>query len=322
MSRSIRIVLLLALGIFAQSVASQSYPSKPIRAILPLSPGGLGDVVLRATAAELTKTLGTGVVVENRAGANTIIGAEQCAKAPPDGYTICLLAVDTLTLNPFLYRKLPYDADKDFAPITNLFFLTEGFMVNPALPVKSVKEVIALARSKPGTLNYGSPANLVVIFMESFNKETGSDVKMIPYKGGGDAVNALVSGEVQVGFFGIGNLIGQLKAGKVRLLAVDSPARSPLFPDAPTLAEAGYHGNRLRAWFGFLSAANTPAPIVSRLNSEIARVVKEPEFMRKYFAELGLEAILDSPEQFRQYMREDRGRAEKLIKQAGIPPVE
>jgi tripartite-type tricarboxylate transporter receptor subunit TctC len=321
MRRSTWISLLLALGCCG-TVIAQSYPSRPIRAIYPLTPGGLGDIVLRAVGAELTRTLGTAMVVENRAGANTIIGAEQCARAPADGYTICLLAVDTLTINPFLYRKLPYDSDKDFAPITNLFFLTEGFMVNPSLPAKSVTELIALARTRPGTLNYGSPANLVVMFMESFNKEVATDVKMIPYKGGGDAVNALVSGEVQVGFFGIGNLIGQLKSGKVRLLAVDSPARSPLFPEVPTLAEAGYHGNRIRAWFGFLAPAGTPAAAVAKLNAEIARVVKEPEFMRKHITELGLEAILDSPGEFRQYMREDRLRAEILIKQSGIPPLD
>ena len=258
MRRSNWLALLIALGCCA-SVLAQSYPAKPIRSIYPMSPGGLGDIVMRAVSAELTRTLGTAVVVENRAGANTIIGAEQCARAPADGYTICLLPVDTLTMNPFLYRKLPYDPDKDFAPITNLFFLTEGFMVNPAQPVHSMKELIALAKAKPGTLNYGTPANLVTVFMETFNRDSGIDIKMIPYKGGGDAVNALVSGEVQVGFFGIGNLIGHLKTGKVRLLAVDSPTRSPLFPDVPTLAETGYHGNRIRAWFGVLAPAGTPA---------------------------------------------------------------
>jgi len=322
MSRFFSAALFGALLAICGIAAAQQYPSKPIRAILPLSPGGLADVVLRAASAELTKSLGQAVVVENRAGANTIIGAEQCARAPADGYTICLLAVDTVTINPFLYRKLPFDPDRDFSAITNLFFLTEGFMVNPSLPVKSVRELITLARSKSMPLNYGSPANLVVMFMEGFNKDEGTDIKMIPYKGGGDAVNALVAGEVQVGFFGIGNLIGQLKAGKARLLAVDSPSRSTLFPDVPTLAEAGYHGNRLRAWFGFLGPAGMPAAIVARLNTDIARVVREPEFMRKHITELGLEAVLDSPEQFAKFMRDDRARAEKLFKQAGIPQID
>lgn len=317
-----RFFMALVVVLGCGSALAQNFPSKPIRSIYPMSPGGLGDIVMRALGAEMTRTLGVTVVVENRAGANTIIGAEQCARAPADGYTICLLPVDTMTMNPFLYHKLPYDVDRDFTPITNLFFLTEGFMVNPGLPVKSLKELIAYGKAKRGTLNYGTPANLVTMFMEGFNKDVGTDIKMIPYKGGGDAVNALVSGEVQVGFFGIGNLIGHLKSGKVRLLAVDSSARSPLFPDAPTLAESGYHGNRIRAWFGVLGPAGMPAPIVARLNADVARVVKEPEFLRRHITDLGLEAALNSPEEFRQFLRDDRARAAKLIKQSGIPMMD
>ncbi len=315
--RRFSLMLVLALG--CAGALAQSFPSRPIRSIYPMTPGGLGDIVMRAISAEMARALNVTVVVENRAGANTIIGAEQCARAPADGYTICLLPVDTMTMNPFLYHKLPYDVDKDFTPITNIFFLTEGFMVNPALPVKTLKELIAYGKANPGKLNYGTPANLVTMFMEGFNKDVGTDIKMIPYKGGGDAVNALVSGEVQVGFFGIGNLIGHLKSGKVRLLAVDSPARSPLFPDAPTLAESGYHGNRIRAWFGILGPAGIPAPIVARINSDVARVVKDPEFMRKHITELGLESALNSPEEFARFLREDRERAGKLIKASGIP---
>ena len=297
---------------------AQQFPSRPVRAIYPFSPGGFGDILLRAISAELTKSLGRPVVVENKGGANTMLGAEACAKAAPDGHTLCLLTVDTLSYNPFLYKKPPYDAERDFEPIIHLVYLTEGFLVNPAIKVNTLSELIALAKSNPGGLNYGTPANNVVIFMEGFKKESGTDIRAVPFKGPGDTVNALLGGQVQVGFFGIGNLIGHLKAGRVRALAVDGAARSPLFPEVPTLVEAGYRGVANRVWLGLFGPAGIPKPIVARINSEVARIVSDPGFKEKYIIALGLEVVLGTTEQFAQFLKEDRARAESLVRQSGL----
>lgn len=320
MKRILRILSVAAmLGLQASPQAlAQAYPTKPIRAILPLSPGGLGDVVLRAVSAELSKSLGQPVVVENRAGASTLIGADACAKAAPDGYTICLLAVETLSIAPFVFKNVPFDPARDFEPITNLFFLTVGLMVNPSLGVNTLQEFIALAKTKGGAMNYGSTAYNVQLFMNEFNKTNGTDIRYVPYKGGGEAVNALLGNHVQALFFGVGNLVGHLKSGRLKVLAIDSTARSPLFPDVPTLAESGYRGIQLRAWFGFLAPAGTPKFAVNKLHSEIARIASVPAFREQYFTSLGLEPILDTPEQFARYLKEDQAKGQKLVKEAGL----
>ena len=324
MTSASRVAVLMAVLAFELAglphAQAQQYPTRPVRAIYPFSPGGFGDVLLRAISAELTRSLGQPVVVENRAGANTMIGAEACAKAPSDGYTVCLLTVDTLSYNPFLYKKPLYDAHADFEPIINLVYVTEGFLVNPALKANTLAELITLAKSKPGSLSYGTPANNVMLFMESFKRDTGTDIRMIPYKGPADAVNALISGDVQVGFIGIGNVIGHVKAARIKPLAVDGSARSPLFPDVPTLAEAGYRGVQNRVWLGLVGPAGIPRPIVDRLNSEIARTVSVPSFKAQYITALGLEAILDTPEHFAQFIKENRSRGEQLVRQSGLQP--
>lgn len=313
--------LLVVLGLHVcnlPNAVAQQYPSKPIRAILPFTPGGLSDVVLRALSVDLTKSMGQPIVVENRGGAGTMIGAEACAKSAADGHTICMLAVETLSIAPYVFKKVPIDPAKDFEPIINLFFLTAGFTVNPSLGVNTLQEFIALAKSKPGGMNYGSTAYNVAIFMAEFNKINGTDIRYIAYKGGGEAVNALLGNHVQALYFGIGNLVGHLKSGKLKALAVDGTSRSPLFPDVPTLAESGFRGAPLRAWFGILGPAGIPKPIVARLNAEIARAAGVPAFRDKHLTALGLEPVLDSPEHFAQYLREDRQKGERLVKQAGI----
>jgi tripartite-type tricarboxylate transporter receptor subunit TctC len=305
---------------FGEQAAAQQYPSRPIRAILPLSAGGLGDTFLRALGQELHKSLGQPVVVENKPGANTVVGGQACAQAAPDGYTICLLAVDTLSNAPWLTKSLGYDPDKSFAPITQAFFLTEAFVVNPQLPVSSLQELIALSKAKPGTLNYATPAHGVTLFMEKFKQVTGADINMVPYRGGGDAVTAVVSGQVQVGYFGMGNSMGQLKAGAMKPLAVDGKARSPHLPNVPTLSEAGYKTEPNRVWFGLFAPAGTPQPIIAKLHGEIVRIVRAPEFHQKYVEGLALEAVLNTPEAFAAFLKEDRARSGELVKGAGLTP--
>jgi tripartite-type tricarboxylate transporter receptor subunit TctC len=302
------------------AAGAQQFPAKSIRIIEPMSPGGFGDVMLRAISQDLTGSLRQPVVVENRAGANTMIGGEACAKAAPDGYTICMVTADTLSYNPFIYKKPLYDAEKDFEPIIHLVYLTEVFMVSPALKVDTLGELIALAKSKPGLLNYASMANNVMLFMEAFKRDTGTSIKMIPYKGPTDAANALLGGDVQVAFFGMGNVIPHLKAGRIKPLAVDGAARSLLFPEVPTLVESGYRSVANRVWLGIAAPAGIPKPIVARFNSEITRIVSVPGFNEQYVTALGLEAILDTPEHFAQFLKQDRARAEKLVRQSSLQP--
>jgi tripartite-type tricarboxylate transporter receptor subunit TctC len=313
--------LLIAAGLAcatAPAAVAQDYPAKPIRAILPLSAGGLGDTVMRALAQELGKTWGQSVVVENRPGAATMIGGQACATAPADGYTICMLAVDTLSYGPHLFNNVPFNPDTAFQPITNVFFLTEVMSVNPSLNVNSMKELVELSKTRPNGLNYASPANGVTLFMEKFKKDTGAKFNMVPYRGGGDAVNAVLSGEAPVGFFGMGNSVPNLTSGKLKALAVDSPERSPLLPNVPTFAEAGYAGVLNRAWFGMFAPGATPKPIVAKLHAEITRIVRQPEFTQKYLTGLGLEPALNTPEEFAKFLAEDRVRAAELVKISGM----
>ena len=311
------LALLLA-ALAAPLHAQQGWPSKPLRAILPYTPGGLSDVVLRALGAEMSKNLGQPVVIENRGGASTMIGAEACAKAAPDGHTFCLVSVDTTSITPFAMKKAPIDPRRDFEAVTNLFFLTTGFMVNPSLGANTIQEFITLARAKPGTMSYGSTANNVQLFMDEFNRVNGTDIRYIPYKGGGEAVAALLGNQLQALYFGVGNMMGHLKSGKLKVLAVDGASRSPLFPQVPTLAESGYRGLSLRGWFGFLAPAGVPRPVVSRLNAEIVKVAGEPAFVEKHLTSLGLEPVLNSPEAFDQFLKDDIAKGEKLVRQAAL----
>jgi tripartite-type tricarboxylate transporter receptor subunit TctC len=317
--RHLAFALAAALAVAAPASA-QDYPTRPIRAILPLSPGGLGDTVLRGLAAELTKSLGQTVVVENKAGAATMLGGKDCASAAPDGYTICLLAVDTMSYGPLLFKTVPFNPATSFQPITNLFFLTEVMSVNPAVPVSTMKELVDYSKQRPQGLNYASPANGVTLFMEKFKKDTGANITMVPYRGGGDAVNAVLGGDVQVGFFGMGNSIGNLTEGRLKALAVDSPKRSPLLPDVPTFAEAGYSGVTNRAWFGLFAPAGTPQPIVARLHGAVTRIAGDPAFVEKFFTGLGLESALNTPEAFARFLADDRRRAAELVAISGLQP--
>jgi tripartite-type tricarboxylate transporter receptor subunit TctC len=315
---AIGLAALAALGLAQGALAQQAWPSKPIRAILPYTPGGLADVVLRALGAEMSKNVGQPMLVENRGGASTMIGAEACAKSAPDGYTFCMVSVDTTSITPFAMKKAPIDPRKDFDAVTNVFFLTTGFTVNPSLGVNTLQEFIALAKAKPGTMNYGSTANNVQLFMNEFNRVNGTDVRYIPYKGGAEAVTALLGSQVQALYFGIGNLVGHLKSGKLKVLAVDGAGRSPLFPAVPTLAESGYRGLALRGWFGILVPAGVPKPVIARLNAEIVKIAGAPAFVEKHLSSLGLEPVLDSPEHFTAFLREDIDKGEKLVRQAGL----
>jgi len=305
----------------AANAWAQSYPTRPVRAIIPFATGGSGDIALRGLAPELAKQLGQPVPVENRPGANTAIGAEACARAAPDGHTICLLPIDSISLNPFLFTKLAYDPDKDLEPVAAVFSNVNGFIVNPALKVNTLGELIELAKAKPRTMNYGSPASFVRIFMEGFNATTGTDFQHIPYKGGGETATALLTGEIQVAFVSIANVTGLVKGGKLRILAIDANARSAITPDSQTLAEAGYKGFPFRAWFGIFVPKATPAAIVRKLHADVMQAAASPGFREQVLIARGLEPMPPmTQEQFAAFLKEDRVRSEKLVRQSGIKP--
>jgi tripartite-type tricarboxylate transporter receptor subunit TctC len=204
---------------------AQDYPNRTIRVIMPLGPGGIGDIFLRALAQELTKTLGQPLVIDNRPGGATLVGSQACAQSPPDGYTLCMLAIDSFSIAPFFNAKLPYDPEKDFAPIVRLFFIGQGLVVHRSLGVDTLADLVALSKAKPGTLSYAAQANQITMVMEDLKRNTGADLQRVPYQAGGQAVSAIIAGQVPVGFLGIGNVLPQVQEGQVKLLAVDG---SPL----------------------------------------------------------------------------------------------
>jgi tripartite-type tricarboxylate transporter receptor subunit TctC len=299
-------------------VAAQDYPTRSVRAITALVPGGLSDVFMRVAGEEFQKHLGQPIVVENRPGGGLNIGGRACAEAAPDGYTICILPVETLSYNKFLFKKLPFDPDKDFVPISNLFFVTQVLAVNAAMKVKTLDELAALSKAKPGTLSYVAPSVPLSLFMDKFRQSSGADMVKVPYRGGGDAVNGILSGSTPIAFLGLANVISHLRAGTMIALAIDSEKRSPLIPNVPTLRELGYRGDITQVYFGLVAPAGTPKPIIAKVNAEFVRIGNLPAFRQKNMVELGLEPILDKPEDFARYLKDNLGVAERIVKESGL----
>lgn len=317
------VVLLLACALpvlvgAAAPVAAQDYPNRIIKVIMPLGPGGVGDVFLRAIGQEMSKALGQSIIVENRPGGATNIGSQACAQAAPDGYTLCMLPIDALSIAPYFYKSIPFNVEKDFIPITRFFFIVEGMMVHPSLEVSTVSELIALSKAKPKTLSYATQANALTLFMEGFKQDTGADLQRVPFQSGGEATNAVLGGHVPVGYFGIGNLLQHVRDGRIKMLAVDSAQRTPLYPAAPTLAEAGYTGIPIRPWWGLFAPAGTPKPIVDRLHGEAMRLMNDAAFRERHLISVGLEPAATTQEEFARFLEEDRALAERLVKASGL----
>ena len=259
-----RLIVIAALIASASPVAAQDFPTRPVRAIVAVGPGGTADIVTRVLGDELHKRWGQPLIVENRAGGASNIGARACADAPPDGYTICVLSGEPLAYNAFLFKKLSFDAARDFAPITNLFFNTQALVINAALDAKTVDELVALSKAKAGTLSYTAPSPPLMLYLEKLKRERGADWVGIPFRGGGETTNAVLSGSTPIAFLGLQNFISHLQAGTMRGLATDGAERTPLFPEMPTLAELGYRGNLTRVYFGLVAPAGTPKPIIEQ----------------------------------------------------------
>lgn len=316
-----RFTAVVALAAFTISGAlAQSYPVKPIRLIVPSSPGGGTDITGRIIAQKLTERLGQQVVVENRAGAGTRIGNEIVAKSPPDGYTL-LMGVSTLATIPALYKSVPYDALRDFAPISQVVSVPNVLVVHPSLPARSVKELIALGKSRPGDLVAGSAGTGTSphLSLELFKSMAGIDMVHVPYKGSGPGLVALVSGEVAVLFPSASSATPHIKAKRVRPLGVTTATRTEALPDVPSIAEAGLPGYEATQWFGVLAPAGTPRAIVDRLHAEIVAALKSPDVV-KQFSTQGAQIVGSSPEQFAAYIRAETQKWAKVVKAAGIKP--
>jgi tripartite-type tricarboxylate transporter receptor subunit TctC len=300
--------------------AAQQYPVRPIRFIVPFAPGGGTDSLARLLAQRLFEPLGQPVVVDNRPGAGGVIGAEIAAKAPADGYTIVLGSPGPLTINPNL-QKVPYDTLRDFAPITLAQISPFVLLVHPSVPANSVKDLIALAKSKPGTLNYGSAGTGSVSHFsaEQFKALAGVDVVHVPYTGAGPYLIDLVAGRLQMAFENLPTVWPHVRSGRLRMLAVGTRSRSALVPDAPTVAEAGVPGYESSTAFGVLAPAKTPAAAIARLNRELVRVLRSTDVREKMTAE-GVEAVGGTPQEYAAHLKEELAKYGRIVKAAGIKP--
>jgi tripartite-type tricarboxylate transporter receptor subunit TctC len=315
----LRAMASIAIAAFATLAHAQpAYPSKPIRLVVPFPAGGTTDILARAVAQRLTETLGQPVVVDNRPGAGGNIGAELVAKAAPDGYTLLMGTVGTHAINASLYAKMPYDHVRDFAPVILVAGVPNVLVVNPALPVNSVQELIAYGKANPGKLNFASSGNGTSIHLsaELFKTMTGVQMAHVPYKGSAPALVDLAGGQVQLMFDNLPSSLALIKGGKLKALAVTSAQRSTALPDVPTVAESGLTGFEASSWFGLLAPAGTPKDIVAKLNGEVAKWLATPEAKEKMAAQGAIPAG-QSPDDFTRHIAAETVKWQKVVKESG-----
>jgi tripartite-type tricarboxylate transporter receptor subunit TctC len=315
-----RVPLLLALVLAPLGALAQPYPAKPVKVIVPSSAGGVLDMLSRALSQRLGETLAQPFVTETRAGANGILGADMLAKSAPDGYTLMFTAAAPVSINPFVYERLPYDP-RTFAPVAMCCVMAQAVVVNASLKVNSLQELIALAKSAPGKLAYGSigAGSSSNVYMEGLKRQAGIDVVHVPYKGSAPAVTDLVGGRVAMMVVTLGVIQGHLASGKLKALAVGSPRRSSAYADVPTAAEAGLPGWDAEVWMGTFAPGGTPKDIVARLNAEMTRIVSSAAFNEQWLKKNGFDLPpVTTPEQFAEYVKNDMHNSERVIKAAGI----
>ena len=310
--------LAMALAVSGGSAMAQAWPSKPISLIVPFPPGGTTDVLARSLGEKLQQSLGQPVIVESKPGAGATLGADYVAKSKPDGYTLLVGAVHH-TIASSVYKKLPYDFQKDFAPITTVALVPNVLVVNASTPAKNVAELVALAKAQPGKLTYGSNGNGTAqhLIGTQFENLTGTDLIHVPYKGSGPLASDLLGGQITMSFDTITPVLPHIKGGKLRPLAVTTAKRSSALPDVPTLDEAGLKGFNTGTWFGVLAPAATPKDVVARLNAEMVKVIQSPEF-RKRMDEIGAEPIGSSTDQMAQQIKSETEKFARLVKEAKV----
>jgi tripartite-type tricarboxylate transporter receptor subunit TctC len=302
----------------ATVASAQGYPTRTIRLVVPFPAGGTTDILAREVAQKLTEVLGQAVVVDNRPGAAGNIGSDLVAKSAPDGYTLLMGTVGTHAINPSLYSKMPYDHVKDFAPVVLVAGVPNVLVVNPALPVNSVSDLIKLAKDKPGQLNFASSGSGTSIHLsgELFKTMAGVDMTHVPYKGSSPALTDLIGGQVQIMFDNLPSALPQIKGGRLRAIAVTSLKRAPVLPDIPTINESGLPGFEASSWFGVLAPAGTPAAVVARINTEVNKWLQSADAREKLLGQ-GAEAAGGSPERFANHIRAESEKWAKVVKASG-----
>ena len=311
--------VILSFTVSGVEAAEANYPNRPVRFIVPLAPGGPSDILSRLMGQKLGESMGQTIVIDNRGAVGGILGAELGANSPPDGYTLILSANSLLTINPHVYKKLPYDPLRDFQPITQLTQGGNVVVVHPSVQAKSIKEFIALAKAQPGKFNHATTGTGNVLGIGNFKVQAGIDMVGVPYKGTGQAVIDLVAGHVQFFFMNPLVAIGNVKAGRLRALAVTSLTRNPALPDVPTVDESGIPGFKNITWHSVLVPARTPQPIVKRLNAELVKIVHLPD-VKERFLEQGLTPVGSTPEAMSKLIKEESAEYAKLVKQIGLQP--
>jgi tripartite-type tricarboxylate transporter receptor subunit TctC len=313
------LALLASLALCSGALA-QGYPSKPVHIVVPLAAGGAADTIARAVAQRLAETWNQQVLIENKSGANTQIGAQQVAKSAPDGYTLLASAETTFVVNPSLYSKLSYDPAKDFAPISGLGMINQALIVHPSVPATTVKALIDLAKAKPGELTYGTfgIGSSGHLNMEMFQDMAGVTLRSVHYRGGAPALTAVMGGHTDTLFISLGQMAQPWQAGQVRALAVGSRKRVAEFPQLPTVAESGLPDFEAASWFGLVAPSGTPPEIVRKINADVQRILSDPTFKEKFLVPNRYEPIIGSPEQFDAFMKADAEKWTKVIKDANV----
>ena len=313
-------VIALLLAAVAQFAIAQEYPSRPVRVIVPFSPGGAVDGPMRVIAQELSKRWGQQVVVDNRPGAGATIGADMVAKSAPDGYTL-LLASQTNAIAATLYAKLPYDAIEDFAPITLIGREPGVLVVHPSLPVITLAEFIAYVKARPGQVDYASSGNGSGqhLFMAMLASMTGMNLSHVPYKGSGQATTDLVAGQVMASIPGTAGMVGHIKAGKLRPIAVTGASRSPLLPDVPTVAESGVAGYEAYVWMGLMAPKGTPQMVIDRIYRDVKEVLAGKD-VKAYMTSAGIEVVGSTPAEFAAFFLRERNQWARIIRETGAKP--
>jgi tripartite-type tricarboxylate transporter receptor subunit TctC len=306
--------------VFAGAAAAEDYPARPIRVITNTSAGGLSDIFARAVGEEIRKDWGQPLIVDNRPGGSQNVGTRACSDSTGDGYTICILNADSIVYNQFLFKHIPFDPEHGIVPVTNLYHLIQTLVINSSLGVKTVDELIALSKQKPGTLSYLTASPPLALYMERLKAEKGADWVRVPFRGGGEAVNSIMNGSSPIGLIGIGNVAGQLDAGTMTALAMCNNIHSPQFPKVPTLEETGYHGPASQSWYGLFVPPRTPRPIIDKLAAEFAKIVNTPAFLEKNLYPRGLVPAINSPDEFAAEIKKNRVVAQQVVKDAGLEP--
>jgi tripartite-type tricarboxylate transporter receptor subunit TctC len=303
----------------AAAQAATPFPTRPIRIVVAYTPAGATDILARTVGQKMNEAWGQPVVIENRPGANGNIGTEYAAKATADGYTLLMTTAGVHGINPSLYRRLGFDAVKDFAPVSLVAMVPNILVVNNALPVKDVQGLVAYAKANPGKLSYGSPGlgSTAHLSMELFKSMTGTNLVHVPYKGSAGVLTDLMGGQIAVTMDNIPPYLPQVKAGKIRALAISTAKRSPAIPDLPTVAEAGVRGYSSGAWFGLVAPANTPKDIVAKLSAETARILQLPD-VKSRLTDLGAEPVGSTPAQFAAHIKSEIAKWAKVIKEANV----